>query len=117
MRAESGAVRGGVQTAASCGLHAVNHCLQPLGLDSLITRAAFDALARADERNADGDWEFLALQRNVGARNACMTSVGAEDVESLAYWVDDLDQLSLWRDNNLGCVFHVPGHWVALKLN
>ena len=43
-----------------------------------------------------------------------MTPVADVEHENLAYWQEADQRLSRWRDNVLGCVVHVPGHWVAL---
>jgi hypothetical protein len=112
MRAETGAARAGVQLAATCGLHAVNHSLSSA---AVLTWQAFDARARPDERKASGDWEFSALQRNVEAMGATMMPIQGEDHETLAAWNHAASRLSLWMPGRAGCIFHVPGHWVALR--
>ena len=65
MRAESEAVHQGVQQAATCGLHAVNHALRPLG--AVISREEFESRCKHDEGGPSGDWEYAALHRNVMA--------------------------------------------------
>jgi hypothetical protein len=107
----SGATRAGVQARATCGLHAVNHAIR-----EVITWSDFDARARPDERKPSGDWEFSALQRNVEAVGGSMTPITTEDHQQLSHWVPGANapHLSLWRPGVLGCVMHVPGHWVAL---
>ena len=115
MRAESGASQGGTQLASTCGLHAVNHCLAALGPQKLFTWAAFDARALPGERCPQtGDWEFAALQRNIEAADAGMTPIQGNEHEDLVSWLGDASRLSLWRPDVLGCLVHVPGHWVAL---
>ena len=107
----SGATRSGVQAQATCGLHAVNHATR-----HVFTWSDFNARARPDERRPGGDWEFSALQRNIEAIGALMSPVTTEDHQHLSLWRFDADvpHLSLWRPGILGCVMHVPGHWVAL---
>ena len=112
MHAASQAVRGGRQRAATCGLHAVNHCLHALG--RVITWDEFDGKARADERRVGGDWEAAVLHRNAAAAGANMQPIVGAEHQVLAQWHPDMARLGLWGPETLGCVVHVPGHWVAL---
>ena len=112
MRAESQAVRAGRQVAATCGLHAVNHCLH--SLHHVFTWAEFDARAMPNEKNRHGDWEAAVLQRNVEAVGGFMTPMIGDAHQDLARWCPDIARLALWTPGTLGCVVHVPGHWVAL---
>lgn len=115
MRAESGGVSQGRQVAATCGLHAVNHCLKELGPDALITWDAFDALARPDERGPGGDWELQALHRNVEQAGGQLSPVtGQREYERMALWNAEDNRLAMWGDRVLGYLVHTPGHWVAL---
>ena len=116
MRAESGAVHHGVQTSATCGLHAVNHCLRGLGQHAVMSFDTFDGRAQADERSPSGDWEYAALQRNVEAAGGAVDPVEEADHEELTRWLVDVSRLSLWRPGVLGCIIHVPGHWVAMTV-
>ena len=43
-----------------------------------------------------------------------MRPVFPQDCEALARWNADLTRLGMWGPETLGCVVHVPGHWVAL---
>ena len=117
MAGDAQAVRtSGVQVAATCGLHAVNHALHTLNGFTPHTWAAFDGRARNDERRPDGDWEYSALQRNVEAAGAWLHPVQVEEHETLTQWVAEAaaPHLSLWMPGHIGCVMHTPGHWVAL---
>ena len=108
----SGAVQRGIQVASTCGLHALNHSLRPLGV--VIRWAEFDSRALPAERSAHGDWEAAALHRNAQAHGAHMRPVFPDEYEELARWTPATSQLGLWSPETLGCVAHVPGHWVAL---
>ncbi len=116
MRAETGASLAGVQRSATCGLHAVNHAAHALVAQQPITWDEFDGRARGDERRPSGDWEYAALQRNVEAIGAGMQPVQTDGYQELARWLSDATapHISLWGSDVLGCVMHVPGHWVAL---
>jgi hypothetical protein len=117
MAGDAQAVRaGGVQVAATCGLHAVNHALHTLSGFAPHTWAAFDGRARDDERMPSGDWEYSALQRNVEAAGARLEPVLVESHETLATWIaeDATPHVSLWMPGHIGCIMHTPGHWVAL---
>ena len=109
---ESGAVASGRQVASTCGLHAMNHCLHALG--HVFTWDEFDARALPIERRSDGDWEAAALHRNAQAAGAVMQPVFPDDYDALARWHDRGARLGIWSPEILGCVVHVPGHWVAL---
>ena len=98
--------------AATCGLHAVNHCLHLL--NRVYSWQEFDARARPDERNASGDWEAAALQRNLENAGADMQSMLGAEHQERARWLPEANRLQLWSEETLGCVVHVPGHWVAL---
>ena len=106
MVGDAHAVHAGVQVAATCGLHAVNHALRMLNGFVPFTWGAFDARARDDERKIGGDWEYNALQRNIQAAGARMHPVQVDEHEDLPR--------SIWRPGHVGCVMHTPGHWVAL---
>ena len=108
----SGAVSGGVQAAATCGLHALNHCLHPLG--RVISWEDFDGRAEESERTAYGDWDAAVLHRNALVCGADMRPVFPQEYEALARWHGDMGRLGLWGPETLGCVAHVPGHWIAL---
>ena len=112
MPVASNAVHAGRQRAATCGLHAVNHSVHLLG--HVFTWAEFDGRVAAGERRASGDWLDTALQRNLQAVGATMHPVMGEDHETYAAWDPDQSRLAVWRPDVLGCVVHVPGHWVAL---
>ena len=114
MRQESNAVHAGVQQASTCGLHAVNHALRPLG--AVISWEEFEGRCRPDEGGPSGDWEFAALHRNVMAAGAprALSPVLPDDYADLARWNPEQATLALWTADALGCVMHVPGHWVAL---
>ena len=116
MAGDALAARAGVQIAATCGLHSVNHALHTLNGFVPHTWQAFDGRARADERKPDGDWEYSALQRNVEAAGARMCPVQAEEHETLVQWVSETaaPHFAIWRPGHVGCVMHTPGHWVAL---
>jgi hypothetical protein len=113
MHVASEAVHDGIQQAATCGLHAVNHALRPLGL--LHTWEDFDSRSKRDERTPSGDWEIAALHRNVEAAGAWMNPLEPAELPALARWNSEQATLSLWSQDTLGCVVHVPGHWVALS--
>ena len=55
-----------------------------------------------------------ALQRNLQAAGASMEPIMGGDHETYAAWNPDQSRLAVWRPDVLGCVVHVPGHWVAL---
>ena len=113
MRAESEAVHEGTQKAATCGLHAVNHALRPLGM--VLTWEDFDRRSKPDERSPSGDWDIGALHRNVEAAGALLMPVDSADLTTLTRWNPEQATLTLWSQDTLGCVMHVPGHWVALS--
>ena len=113
MRAESDAVHEGTQQAATCGLHAVNHALRPLG--TLYTWAEFDHRSKPEEKSPSGDWELGALLRNVHAAGASLRPVEHDALPTLARWNAEQATLTLWDQDALGCVMHTPGHWVALS--
>ena len=114
MRAESDAVHEGVQKAATCGLHAVNHALRPLG--TVHTWGEFDSRCGDGEWRPSGDWEFGTLHRNILAagEGRALRPVLPDEYADLARWNPDRATLTLWTQDVLGCVMHVPGHWVAL---
>ena len=43
-----------------------------------------------------------------------MTAIMGADHEQLTRWNTDAGRLALWCQENIGCVLHVTGHWVAL---
>ena len=113
MRGESQAVHQGTQLAATCGLHAVNHAQRPLG--TLHTWAQFDSWSKDDEKSPSGDWDIAALNRNLDAAGALVRPVEGDAWTTLARWYPEQATLALWSPDTLGCVMHVPGHWVALS--
>jgi hypothetical protein len=112
MRKESHAVHQGTQTGATCGLHAVNHALHPLGKH--FTLEEFERNSLPDERAAPRDSEFATLHRNVMAAGAFLEPVLPERCEDLSRWNPEESRLTLWSTMTHGCVMHVPGHWVCL---
>ena len=110
---ESGATASGVQRGATCGLHAVNHCLR-LGSDAVFTEAAFDGRASQADRGRGGNWLDTVLRANLRDRKAVMDPVMGEYHQDLPRWSQDRKRLVLWRQGVHGCVIHTPGHGVAL---
>ena len=83
MAGDALAARAGVQIAAACGLHSVNHALHTLNGFVPHTWQAFDGRARADERKPDGDWEHSALLRSVEAAGARMCPMHSRHLADL----------------------------------
>ena len=90
----------------------MNHCLH--AIHRVMSWADFDRRARSDERRPSGDWEAAALCRNVEAVGAQMRVVFAHEYQDLARWHPGMSRLGVWSPETLGCVVHLPGHWVAL---
>ena len=102
----------GWQRVASCGVHAVNHCLHSLGL--VLSWHEFDSKAMQNERAEDGDWKAAALQRNLEEAGARMQPMTNSQHQALARWCPEFHRIGLWTPGTLACVVHVPGHWVAI---
>ena len=114
MRPESGATAHGVQVGATCGLHAVNHCLRSLGPEGFFTSQVFDAKASAADRRRGGNWLDTVLRANLAERGAAMHEVMGADHQDLPRWSQHSKRLMLWAEGVRGCVVHTPGHWLAL---
>ncbi len=82
----------------------------------MISWEEFDSRCRPNERSDSGDWESAALHRNVLAAGDTreMRPVLPGEYADLARWNPEQATLTLWAADALGCVMHVPGHWVAL---
>ena len=112
MHADSHAVSAGRQRAATCGLHAVNHCLHRSG--RVLSWQEFNGRALAHERRAGGDWTDGALARNLEHQGARMSPMLGDQHQVHVEWLAEQSRLALWTPETMGCVLHIPGHWVAL---
>ena len=64
--------------------------------------------------DADGNWEFAALQANIGTAGALIEPIPVDDLTDMATWVDDWHRLRAWQPNVHGLLVHTPGHWIAI---
>ncbi len=113
------------QTAAMCGLHALNHVAgSPVftimdlhaAVDAVVAEAQAAALTHnatcedswENHMNARGDFSEQALAEALNKHGAWFF-----DQIPLAWQVRGLE--TLWDADVLGALVHVPGHWVALR--
>ena len=115
MQRESNAVLPtGTQAAATCGLHAFNHVMHACHGFRCWSWGEFDARVSAQDIDINGNWEFAALQANLGATAALIEPVSNEDLPNVVAWIDDWHRLRIWQPATLGLMVHVPGHWIAI---
>ena len=78
------------------------------------TWGEFDARVSAQDIDVDGNWEFEAIQVNLGAAGALIEPVPIDDLTNVAAWISDWHRLRIWQPATLGLLVHVPGHWIAI---
>ena len=114
-RRETNAVLpGGTQARATCGLHAFNHTLHVHHGFRSWTWAEFDARVHANEYDANGNWEFAALQTNIEVAGASIEPVLPDDLSHIVTWIDGWNRLRVWQPNTFGLLLHIPGHWIVI---
>lgn len=104
------------QVAATCGLHAVQHIIAVLG--HVVKRDEFEARAAGDF-DANGNYEYGALHRNVAAYNCTLELVTSDVVESLTAQSPDGDwaffRVGISEGQRvLGYLVYAPGHWISV---
>eukprot|EP00973_Karenia_brevis_P037053 5108480-Karenia_brevis.AAC.1 len=110
----------GRQSAATCGLHALQHLLAGMDGDVVLTRPEFEAQCRPDEVEADGNYEFAAMHRILGVYRCGMEPVVPDVVETITVQEADGSWGALFRPGFLqtlqvlGYLVHVSGHWISL---
>lgn len=92
----------GQQTAATCAVHAVNHCMATTGHHPRHVDA-FHAAAGADY-DPSGNFEWQGVLR----------SINAEGFSALPLVPEEYMEMPKFGGLTLGYLVHIPGHWVAV---